>query len=151
METPGPDMDRRSALRAVATGGTALLAGCSAIGRGDGDVAVTVRAVDVLNRRSTSATVTFVAERNGDVVVDRAVDVQGTENTSRPTAAEITAFADDPGRYRFELSVEAGKTLETTPAELGVTGSGASCVRVVFVLNVDDRLTAHARTPCEGG
>lgn len=143
-------MERRSVLRAVATAGVAGLAGCAAVG-GDADdaVPVTVRAVDVLNRRETAATAEFVAERGDEVAVRRTVELAGSDSASRPTGAEISAFADDPGTYRFRLDVDGGEALAATPSELGVTAAGADCVRVVFVLNVDERLTAHARSPCE--
>lgn len=144
-----PDVHRRRVLRPGYVGGVSLLAGCGSFG-GDDRVPVTVQAVDVLNRRETAGTATFVAERGDEVAVRRRVELAGSDNASRPTGAEISAFADDPGAYRFRLDVAGGGTLETTPSALGVTAAGADCVRVVFVLNVDDRLTAHARTPCEG-
>ncbi len=109
---------------------------------------VTVQAVDVLNRRSAAATAEFVADRGEEVAVRRTVELAGSENASRPPGVEIAAFADDPGVYRFRLDVRDGETLKTTPSGLNVTADGADCVRVVFVLNLDDRLTAYARSPC---
>jgi hypothetical protein len=142
------DVNRRSTLRVAATAGVLGLAGCATIdGRGDA-LPVTVRAVDVLNRRTEAAAAGFVAERGDDVAMRRTVQLAGAETASRPTGAEITAFAADPGTYRFRLDVDGGERLETTPTDLGVTAGEADCVRVTFVLNVDDRLTAHARSPC---
>ena len=142
-------MDRRTALRTVATGGVAALAGCTTFGDdGSGGKRITVKAVDILNRRETPATAELVVERNGDVVIRRSVSLDSAENSSQPPAAEITEFADDPGQYQFRLDVDGGDTLATTPEDLNVADEGTSCVRVVFVINLDDRLTALALTPC---
>lgn len=147
MEFRVGDMDRRTVLQTVAAGSVAALAGCIAFDD-DGGERITVSAVDVLNRRETSVTAEFVAERNGEVVLRRSVSLDGTENSSRPPAAEITEFADDPGQYRFRLDVDGGDALATTPDELSIEDKGTGCLRIVFVVNLDDRLTAYARTPC---
>ena len=132
----------------MATTGVLGVAGCAATSGGDDATPVTVQAVDVLNRRSATATAEFVAERGEEVAVRRTLELAGSENSSRPPAVEIAAFADDPGVYRFRFDVRDGETLETTPSALDVTADGTDCVRVVFVLNIDDRLTAYARSPC---
>jgi hypothetical protein len=147
MEFRVRDMNRRAVLQTVAASSVATLTGCMAFGD-DGGKRITVSAVDILNRRETSVTAEFVAERNGDIELRRSVSVDGTENSSQPPASEITEFADDPGQYRFRLDVEGGDTLVTTPEELNIENTGTGCLRIVFVVNLDDRLTAYARNPC---
>ena len=142
------DMNRRAVLQTVAASSVATLSGCMAFGDDGCGKRITVSAVDILNRRETSVTAEFVAERNGDVELRRTASLDGTENPSRPPGPEITEFADDPGQYRFRLDVEGGDTLTTTPEELNIENTGTGCLRIVFLVNLDDRLTAYARSPC---
>lgn len=149
-------IDRRTALRALTAGAAAALAGC---GRrsddGEDEIPIRLAAVDVLNRRSDPETFSFVARRDGDVVAETTRRIDGAADSARPTGVEFSSWAADRHTYDFELSVEDGDALSTTPAALEVTDADVDCVRVVFVLNLDSRLTGYARTPdtshCETG
>lgn len=63
----------------------------------------------------------------------------------------FTDLPDEAGRYRFGFRIEDGDWLRTTPTGLNVSDAGADCVRVTFVVNLGDRVTAHVREPCVDG
>jgi hypothetical protein len=140
-------MRRRDVLRVAAGAGVASAAGCTLPGGGEG-VSATVTHVYVLNRRSQACPFELEIEYDGDRILDRSREISGTESDSQPTALTFDDFPEQRGQYRFGFWVEDGEWLRATPAELNVTEAGATCVRVTFVINLDDRVTAYARQPC---
>jgi len=123
------------------------IAGCSLPGQSS-DIGTTVTHVYVLNRRSQECSFDLEVEYDGDQVLDRSRSISGTTSSSRPTALTYTELPDDSGQYQFAFQVADGDWLRTSPTELNVTESGEGCVRVTFVINLDDRVTAYARQPC---
>lgn len=146
-------MNRRDVLAGSLALGTTAVAGCGAFGRSSsGQTPVVVTAVDVLNRRPTPHRFEFLARRAGETAVRRTGRLDGASSSSAPTGVEFADWPDRAGTYTFTLRLDDGEqTLRTTPTELGVHGPGTDCTRVVFVVNLGDRLTAHARTPCTDG
>lgn len=145
-------MRRRSLLSVAtaATAGVASLSGCS-LSNGDDGLPTTVTHVYVLNRRSREYAFDLEIEYGGDRVLDRSRSISGAASSSEPTGLTFTDLPDEAGRYRFEFRIEDGEWLRTTPTELNVSDAGADCVRVTFVVNLGDRVTAHAREPCVDG
>jgi hypothetical protein len=140
-------MRRREVLHVVTGTAVASLAGCTLPGEGEG-LAATVTHVYVLNRRSQAYPFELEIEYDGDRIINRSRDISGTESDSQPTALTFDGLPEDRGAYRFEFRVGDGEWLRTIPAELNVTEAGADCVRVTFVIDLDDRVTAYARQPC---
>ncbi|MUV85979.1 hypothetical protein GJ631_05180 [Natronomonas sp. CBA1123] len=140
-------MRRRDVLRVAAGTAVASVAGCTLPGDEEG-VAAAVTHVYVLNRRSQACPFELEIEYDGDRILDRSREISGTESDSQPTALTFDDFPEQQGQYRFGFRVEDGEWLRATPAELNVTEAGATCVRVTFVINLDDRVTAYARQPC---
>lgn len=140
---------RRQVLRSGLVAGTAAIAGCS-FGAGETQsLDVAVVELYLLNRRSDAHTVHLAVEYEGEIVRALSRRVAGTENSSRPTSVAFSEWPETPGEYRFAARLgDAESWLRVTPRELGVTADGADCVRPSFVVNLGDRFTAHARTPC---
>jgi hypothetical protein len=143
-------MRRRDVLRIFAGAGVVSVAGCTLPG-GGGDVSTTVTHVYVLNRRSQAYPFELEVEYDGDRILDRSREISGTDTDSQPTALTVDDLPEEPGRYRFNFQVGDDEWLRTTPAELNITEIGSDCVRVTFVINLDDRMTAYARQPCVEG
>jgi len=140
-------MRRRDVLRVAAGAGVASAAGCTLPGGGEG-VSATVTHVYVLNRRSQAYPFELEVEYGGDRILDRSRDISSAESDSQPASLTFEDFPKERGRYRFGFRVGDGEWLRTAPTELNVTEAGAGCVRVTFVINLDDRVTAYARQPC---
>lgn len=142
---------RRRFLRTGLVAGSAALAGCSFGSAETQPLDATVVELYLLNRRSSAHTVHLAVEYGGEVIRALSRRVDGTENASRPTSVEYADWPDEPGKYRFAARLDDSDSwLRVTSREFGVTESGADCLRPSFVVNLGDRFTAHARTPCDG-
>ncbi|GEM_PF-2517833 len=143
---------RRSLLASMASAAALGLGGCSFVDDSNSSTRpVTLDAVDVLNRRSTTRSYQIAVQRDDRTVLARSRTIDGTDNSSQPTGQMFEDWPDERAEYEFALKIDSEEVwLRTTPSALNVREEGADCVRAVFVINLGGRLTAHARRPCAG-
>lgn len=142
---------RRALLSSVASAATTGLAGCSFDDSGSDSRPITLDAVDVLNRRSTTHSYQIAVQREEKTVLAESRTLEGADNSAQPTGHTFEDWPDERAEYEFALKVDSKDVwLRTTPRALNVRSEGADCVRVVFVINLGDRVSGFARRPCAG-
>jgi hypothetical protein len=143
-------MKRREFLAGCLTLGAATIAGCLSGESSPNETPITLNAVDILNRRDDPYQYEFIAERDGETIRQDSGRIDGTDNSSVPTGISYSDWPDEHLPYTFTLSIGDGEQQirGLTPTHLNIHDRGTGCTRVVFVINLGDRLTSHARTPC---
>ncbi|GAB3679641.1 hypothetical protein GCM10028857_01300 [Salinarchaeum chitinilyticum] len=137
-------------LRAAGPLALASVAGCSTFeNSGSDSQPVAIDRIGVLNRRSTTHAYQFAVRRDGETILARSRTIEGSENSSEPTPHDFSDWPDERHEYEFAFKVDSDDAwLRTTPAELGVPEDGVDCVRILFVINLGSRVTAHRAPGC---
>ncbi len=128
-----------------------LLAGCSTLGvpKPRSDKQIRLEAVDVLNRRETEERFELAVEYEGDPIRVAERTIEGADDPSSPTGIEFSDWPDERGSYRFSFRLDGRERwLRVTPEDTGIRPENVDCYRMVFVINLGDRLNALAQGEC---